>query len=92
MSRLGFHALLVLAGASLVVSCSVTSAAAAMDTCGKRYRSCNVGCNQSLHASSTLGICKQQCDLRLIACDTRPAGPLMQARDLPARRLPPNDD
>jgi hypothetical protein len=92
MSRLGIHALLVLAGASLVVSCSITAAAAAMDTCGKRYRSCNVGCNQSVPAGSTLGVCKRHCDLQLIACDTEPAAPLMQAREVPIRRLPSNEE
>jgi len=36
MSRLGIHTLLALAGASLVIACSVTSAAAEMDNCGQR--------------------------------------------------------
>jgi len=66
MSRLGIHTLLALAGASLVIACSVTSAAAAMDNCGQRYRSCNVSCNQSVDGSSTLGLCKSRCDLQLI--------------------------
>lgn len=75
MSRLGIRTLLALAGASLVIACSVTSAAAAMDNCGQRYRSCNVSCNQSVDGSSTLGVCKSRCDLQLIACDTVAAGP-----------------
>ena len=76
MSRLGIRTLLALAGASLVIACSVTSAAAAMENCGQRYLSCNVSCNQSVDGSSTLGVCKSRCDLILIACDTVAAGPL----------------
>ena len=75
MSRLGIRTLLALAGASLVIACSVTSAAAAMENCGQRYLSCNVSCNQSVDGSSTLGVCKSRCDLLLIACDTVAAGP-----------------
>jgi len=91
MSRLGIRTLLALAGASLVIACSVTSAAAAMENCGQRYLSCNVSCNQSVDGSSTLGVCKSRCDLILIACDTVAAGPLTQARGLSTRPLPSND-
>jgi len=92
MSRLGIQALLVLASVSLVVACSVNSAAAAMDNCGHVYRRCNASCNQSVEPSSTLMVCKKQCDLRLIACDTEEAGSLTQAREVPTRHLPSNDD
>jgi hypothetical protein len=92
MSPLGIHAVIALAGASLGVACSLTSAAATMDNCGQSYRSCNISCNQSLSGSSALAVCKKRCDLQLITCDMVPADPLTQARGVSTRRLRSSDD
>ena len=92
MSRLGLYTLVALTGASLILPCGLASSATARDSCGQRYRSCNVSCNQSVDADYTVGLCKKRCDIQLIACDTAPPASLSQARGVSTPRLPSNDE
>ena len=71
MSRLALYALAVRTCAGLVFALG-TGTSAAADECDQRYRSCNLGCDQSLHAVEKVAVCKNRCDHRLIACDRQP--------------------
>ena len=71
MSRLAACALAVLTCAGAMLALGI-GAAAAVDECNQSYRSCNLGCDQSVHAVENVTVCKGRCDLRLIACDRLP--------------------
>jgi hypothetical protein len=66
MSRLANYALAVLTCAGLVLAFGIGAAA---EECNQRYKSCNLGCDQSVNAVEKVAVCKSRCDFRLIACD-----------------------
>jgi hypothetical protein len=71
MTRLAACTLAVLTCAGAVLALGI-GAAAAVDECNQRYKSCNLGCDQSIDAMENVTVCKGRCDFRLIACDRLP--------------------
>jgi hypothetical protein len=70
MSRLGFCACAALTCAILVFGMAPRSASAG--ECSRGYRICNGSCEQVVQSDTKVLVCKNRCDLSLIACDKRP--------------------
>jgi hypothetical protein len=69
MSRLSIYPRAALTCAILVLASGIGPVAAA--ECSQRFKICNTSCNQLIQAEN-VGVCKIQCDFRLIACDAQP--------------------
>jgi hypothetical protein len=78
MSRLGFCAYVALTCATLVFASGLAPQSASAGECGQGYRICNGSCEQLVRSDTKVLVCKNRCDLSLIACDRRPISPFTE--------------
>jgi hypothetical protein len=78
MSRLGFCAYAALTCATLVFASGMAPQSASAGECGRGYRTCNGSCEQPVQSDTKVLVCKNRCDLSLIACDKRPISPFTE--------------
>ena len=78
MSRLGFCAYAALTCATLVFASGMAPQSASAGECGRGYRTCNGSCEQLVRSDTKVLVCKNRCDLSLIACDRRPISPFTE--------------
>jgi hypothetical protein len=89
MSRLGFYFYAALTCAILVFGLGIAPPSAAGDECGQGYRICNGSCDGLVRLDTKVLICKNGCDLRLIACDKRPTSPFTEGDSYLIKAVPP---
>jgi hypothetical protein len=86
MSRLSSRACAALTCAILALAMASPSASAS--ECSRGYRVCNGSCDQLVQADTRILVCKNRCDLSLIACDKRPASPFTEGDSHFIRAVP----
>jgi hypothetical protein len=73
MSRLGFYSYAALTCVILVFGQGTGPPSAAAEECGQGYRICNGSCDGLVQSNTKVLVCKNGCNLRLIACSLTPS-------------------